>query len=328
MEQQKPTASPSDQLLLEATEWMAKLEASDCSATDQRAFLNWVNTSDEHRQAYQEVKEVWEFTSALEHVDGIELDEPQIDRLDKRKSAWSSHGLSFAGIAASLLLATCIVLFHFTASEQPAKQSYISAVGQIEEVLLADGSRLTLSTNTRVDVSYSDSKRELSLVKGEAYFDVAKDKQRPFVVNTGNGEVRAVGTAFNINRELSRTVVTITEGIVAIEKNGMQAVEVEADYSAVIGRGQLPLVRLADEERELAWMQQQLVYRDTPLREVLNGLNRYLHQPVKLEDSSLAGIRVNGTLDVSDPQQALEVLLDSYELTTLYNGGTRVVAKL
>ncbi|MFD2427832.1 FecR family protein [Sphingobium scionense] len=100
---------------------------------------------------------------------------------------------------------------------------YRTALGETRTVQLADGSRIHLNTNSSVEVALRDDIRQITLLKGEAQFDVAHDKKRPFIVNADGTLVRAVGTMFNVRLRADVTELTVIEGIVAV-RNGDSAV--------------------------------------------------------------------------------------------------------
>lgn len=168
-------------------------------------------------------------------------------------------------------------------------------VGGLRDVHLGDGSEVILGGRTMLSANISDQARSVRLIRGEAWFRVARDETRPFVVQAGNGVVRALGTAFDIARQSDRVVVTVTEGTVAI------TARTALPRSAHLGRGSSPLPQLpgaairitrgeaasygdngalapverADTRAATAWTQGLLIFDDEPLRYVIDSVDRY-----------------------------------------------------
>lgn len=317
-----------DQLLDEAIEWIGKLNAGILSAEENQVFIDWVNSSTEHRRAYQEMSAVWQLTEGVQSIpEFCKETEEILQRSVKNRSKRTS----WMAAAASIVVAFGLLLTQL--SPDPASsnktRTLASSVGEIKSVDLEDGSSVVLNTNTSIEITFSKKERFLKLLKGEALFVVKSDPKWPFIVDTGDSYVRAIGTAFNIKRSTSNTVITVTEGVVQIDKQDVHAASLEAikDNRVIISKQSDMLVENADIESELAWMNSQLIYIDTPIESVINDLSAYFKKPLSLNDSSLKELTVNGTLNVDDPEQALATLLAGFNLITIENRGQREIIR-
>src|SRR5262249_47175706 len=115
---------------------------------------------------------------------------------------------------------------------------YSTPVGGIDNVALADGSRMTLNTDTRIRVALTETERRIELDKGEGFFEVAKDPSRPFVVYAGNKRVVAVGTKFSVRRENDDVEVIVTEGRVRLgQQSFLPSTAREGSSAASAGTG-------------------------------------------------------------------------------------------
>ena len=142
---------------------------------------------------------------------------------------------------------------------------------------LEDGSRVQLDSKSSIKAQYALSERRLALLEGEAWFEVAPDPARPFIVEAGGGTVTALGTAFDVAVEKSGTRVTVTEHRVTIASNG-QSVVVDQGRQSVFGRDtgvQAPST--VDAESATAWRRGKLIMEKRPLYEVLSAIGRYHH---------------------------------------------------
>ena len=222
----------------QASQWLVRLSADDVTAADRAAFRTWVAQDPRHRQAFDEVHEIW---SDLDALSGVAMAEPQglpeslaaeIERCAQRAAISESPLIppprrdhSWLRWLAAAVILSAVVGIWFAVNGPPVLQpaeaatlEYQTAVGERREVMLADGSVVWLNTDTRLLVALARSQRSVHLVYGEAYFTVAEDPLRPFVVTAGEGSITAVGTAFNVYHRQRQTRVTVLEGTVEVSR--------------------------------------------------------------------------------------------------------------
>lgn len=213
-------------------------------------------------------------------------------------------------------------------------REFATGPGEIREADLPDGSKVTLNAGSRLQVRFYPRRRETVLDQGEAFFQVAADRSRPFTVDSGASQVKVVGTAFNVRAGPPAVVVKVLEG----------QVEVRADRAAAGGRRLLlgagaglsidprdhsthPVAAGADTVGD--WRSGQLVFQQAPLAEVAAELERYLGQPVRLEgDARLAALSVSGVALTARPEVFLRALphLLPVRLVADAGGGWRIAA--
>lgn len=216
-EEPAPSPIPSPEIAAEAAVWIARLHGPDRSVQMERECLAWQGRSDMHRLAFERCTEVWEAVPGLTLADAFsagsrELGEPASVGRPRGKWAWGGVGL--AGAALGLAVGAALLAGR-------GSPHYTTGVGEQRSVLLADGSRVTLNTNTRVEVDLTSERRTVRVDGGEAFFEVAKDARRPFVVRALDSEVVALGTAFAVRLGESATqgnalAVTLIEGRVSV----------------------------------------------------------------------------------------------------------------
>jgi len=235
-------------------------------------------------------------------------------------SAWFFNWQSAA--LASIVLAAFVGLglFNTAPSADVDTLYYATEVGEQKSINLPDGSTINLNTNSQIHVQYSETERRLILDGGEAFFKVASNRARPFVVDAGEGTVTAVGTAFGVNRDASNIKVTVIEGIVSVKERQTQpqikpeSLLVKADEGLSIDLQGLSTVRTTNAHQALAWRNKLLVLENQPLTAALNELNRYLKKPVDSSDPSLAKLRVSGTFSLQTPESTLTALITTFDL--------------
>jgi transmembrane sensor len=198
----------------------------------------------------------------------------------------------------------------------PGQDTYATTVGEIRRLVLPDGSVVELNTRSKIRIDFDARRRDVHLDRGEAFFTVARDAARPFRVSSHAAQIRAIGTRFSVYRQPSRTLVTVLEGIVAVQPETSPAqgaieltaghqVSVEADPDhASAGARAVPV----DAARATSWRQHRLIFDNQPLSAVVAEFNRYNRQQLVLEDAALAAEGISGVFD-SDKPQALVLFL-------------------
>lgn len=190
-----------------------------------------------------------------------------------------------------------------------AGTAYATRKGEMRVVNLDDGSILTLNTASRVMVRYTQSRRTVRLEHGEALFEVARDPQRPFVVEAGATEVRAVGTTFSVTRLESAPVgVLVREGAVDVVRRDAptdQPARVLANMRALAAPAapgiELAAVNAAAAERELAWREGRLAFEGEALAEAADRFGRYSDLRIVVDDPDLAREEIAGIFRANDP---------------------------
>lgn len=322
----------SRQIEQQAADWLARRDAEGWTDDEQRSLDAWLGASSRHKVAYLRLQAAWTETGRLQAfaaglpagavpprsgaVSAADASRPDArpDLRDLRfaprdRRAHSRRG--WHGMAAALaLLALGSVAWGGWQLTGRQQASYASAVGQIQTVTLPDGSTATLSSDSRLDVRISRGERHLALARGEAFFDVAHDTRRPFVVETEGRRVAAVGTRFSVRRDLDEIRVVVTEGKVRLESRAgpdgrAQPVSLlPAGSVATAGRNGV-LVRslpLADAERYLEWRDGFLTFDDTSLADAAAEFNRFNTRKLELGDGAVANLRVGGNFRWSNAE--------------------------
>ena len=178
-------------------------------------------------------------------------------------------------------------------------EQFGSAIGEHQVIQLADGSRVTLDAASRIKVSWHLRSRRVELRAGQALFSVAPAFYRPFLTTAGSTQIKVVGTRYNVNRYQDDVRVTVEEGKVDVRGNDA-GVRLEAGRQIEVRNGQLGEPARVDATSLIAWNEGRLVFERTPLREVLDVIQRYQRQPIVMHDNSLAELPVSGAFDSAD----------------------------
>ena len=232
-----------------AARWLARHDAGPLDADEARAFEDWCAGDPRRLGAYVRLEAVAARLERAGALSGMPAKAP--------RRAWFYPA---AGIAAALALAVWPasgVIEGFLRTER-----YATDIGEQYRTALPDGSLVELNTATKVAVDLTPEQRDIRLTKGEAVFDVAKDAKRPFVVKTPLGDVRAIGTVFVVRSE-NGLEVSVSEGVVAVERGGKVLARVAAGETFTLSRSgdvrheEDQTLRIA---RELAWREGKVAF--------------------------------------------------------------------
>ncbi|NOV30192.1 FecR family protein [Methylomonas sp. ZR1] len=210
-----------------------------------------------------------------------------------------------------LAVACCAMLaVTLTALYPPAfwRADYLTGKGEQRSVTLADGSRVMLNTATALAIHFDAGTPRVELLAGEAFFDVAKNPQRPFVVTAAGSEVRAVGTAFAVKRQSEQTEVELVEGIVEIQDGQQHQERLTAGQSASIGASSIALKSVGHPDSMALWRDGYLQFDGLPLSDAIAQINQYRPGRVVLLNTALADKRISGLFRLDALDQAIASL--------------------
>ncbi|MBD9357065.1 FecR domain-containing protein [Methylomonas sp. EbA] len=216
------------------------------------------------------------------------------------------------GQSLTLAAACCAMLaVTLTALYPPAfwRADYSTGKGEQRSVTLADGSRVMLNTGTALAIHFDAGLRRVELLAGEAFFEVAKNPQQPFVVAAAGSEVRAVGTAFAVKLQSEQTQVELVEGIVEIQDEGQQHYErLAVGQSASIDANGIALKHAGHPDGMALWRAGYLQFDGLPLRDAIAQINQYRPGRVVLLNTALADKRISGLFRLDALDQAIASL--------------------
>jgi transmembrane sensor len=287
-----------------AAVWFARLQGDDVLAEDRRAFERWLNLDVRNAEAWDRTKSIWNDLTLLEADPGFAAMRADAlsavaapPRVMNRRAVGA---LAAAGVVAAI--SGAIVgrrWFQTSAATGPSAEDpvFTTAVGEQSTFRLADNSVVTLSTDSAVRVNHWKTERRLTLLRGQAFFQVAKDPSRPFVVAAGDKRVTAVGTAFDVRMEPGKLSVTLVEGKVRIagpSPSGDRTIEMSAGSRFVAANAANWTVAAVDTAKESSWLQGRLVFDGEPLSDVVDEMNRFSQRKLWISDPRVGATPVSG----------------------------------
>ncbi|MBL4909237.1 MAG: FecR domain-containing protein [Alteromonadaceae bacterium] len=318
--------------------WISKMDRSLTTA-EKNEFISWAQQNKLHQEILFKFAALWDDLSVLNELSALfPLEKQKTKRILKNRFAKYAIAASF--IIAVLFTGSLYLEQRLNA--RTVKQQYVeikslsTVVGQQSSFSLSDGSILQLNTNSLVKINFSRNKRLLTLVRGEARFEVAKDKTRPFTVVSGTKSFTALGTIFNVQKNSNRDMeLVVTEGRVLITKTNqlldssmakqiyslpadkLPGVLVISGEKAVIEKNieePVQKVSLDQVQKDLAWQQGMLIFEGEPLKAALKEVSRYTATHFEIVDSELANIKVAGYFKAGDIDGLLKSLSSNFNI--------------
>lgn len=319
----------SRQVEAEACAWIVQFDGSEPSPQDMAAFREWINRSPQHLKEIRRLSALWGDLNILTELAG-----PQKEGL-AQVSGRAARRSSFVPVTVSALAVFAIAVFGLYGpirnwiDRSSVHALYSTSVGEQKSIVLPDHSKVLLNTASQLQVDYQAGHRDVHLLRGEAFFEVAHDRNRPFLVYAGANIVRAVGTAFTVNVQKQDVVVIVTEGVVevsavphAIEGNtGKGQIEpqtkladIKAGQSAAVNQEVESIQSVMPQEikRELSWREGVLSFSGEPLEQVVTEVSRYTPVTIVISDPSIRDIKIGGYFKIGETDAMLEALETSF----------------
>ncbi len=339
-----PGEVPSAAACAEAAAWIARLHGEGRTIGVEAGFKRWLAASPEHYAAFEMANEIWMST---EH-----LPKPKTPAFVR----WPKAGFVITwprALAATAVIALVAIGIAFHSRDS----GLTTRVGEQRNLTLEDGTRVSLNTASRMHVSYDSRVRRVELDEGEAYFEVAKHPDWPFIVVSGGKQVVARGTAFLVRRDEDSLAVTLVEGKVTVAPAGEAVAPAPTVSESAAGTSRSPSIgghsagadegaditltpgqrlTFADHERPrldrpplervTAWQRGQVILDHTPLADAAAEMNRYSAVALTIEEPDARRAQVTGIFRVGDSQSFAQAVAETYHLRVV-DGGRRIVLR-
>jgi transmembrane sensor len=296
----------------QAAEWATRIDAGAIDPHTNETLRRWLEEDSRHRGALLRAEAALSFLDRGRALAGV-VPKPE------RRPIWIRRKLAFTGAALAAGIVGVAVLM-------TAPHHYGTGLGEIRQVPLSDGSLVAINTQSAVEVAMHPNVREVTLTRGEAWFKVAHDKKRPFIVSAGRIRVRALGTAFSVHRHDDGADVLVTEGVVETWTVGEEErrVRVEAGSKAYVAEYEppKPIQASADIGRSLAWREGQIVLEGETLDEAVVQFNRYNTRKLVISDPNLAEEKLVGQFRATEPLTFAGAVATTLGATVVEEGDT------
>ncbi len=358
-----------------AAVFLARRDGGAWSQADADELRQWMERSVAHRVAVLRLETVWEHARKLKTLaagrpgdlvpaagewqsspffaaEAPELEKSEGETFRSETPAATSapaavpsrHGARLSRFAAAaaiiVVVATSIYFYRDRADDQ-----YVTPLGGLANVPLSDGSNVTLNTTTKIHLEFTPEKREVRLDRGEAFFVVAKDAGRPFVVRVANKRITAVGTRFSVRRDGDDVRVEVAEGKVRVQSDVLQhassagegAAGTPGDADVLLAPGGIAKTtvdgiileerKVSDVEDDLTWRQGYLTFHDASLSDVVAQFNRYNSRKLRIADAGTGTIRISGTFRAQNSDAFVRMMSEGFGVQASSLGDETILSK-
>ena len=301
--------------------------SGDVSSGKEQAFADWLAASPANREAFDRARMLWEGMADVAGVEDLLMDQNSVAPL-RRPGEPTRRLLLGGGLAAALACAAGVGLL----VRQPAPVESISIAtqrGEIRTFALSDGSEITLGGASRIRGEFRGKSRELELMAGNAYFDIARDEARPLTVVADGVQVHVLGTRFDIKKRADRVSVAVDSGHVSVSADGAEDARDLLAGDRIVStpaRGLGP-VEAFDLRKELSWRSGRLSFVNAPLRDIVADMNRYSERPVRLASGAPADMRLTLSFSTQQIGQVLAGLDAAYAIQVKENDTEILILK-
>lgn len=300
----------------EAAAWLARLRFEERTAADEAAFRVWLGDDPAHAAAFEALSAAWDAAGAYRRGGGGGgAAAAWAAASSARAPALLTRRAAIGAVTAGLVAVTAAGYFAYVRDDGTAH--YVTLPGERRQVTLKDQSRVVLDSDSSLKIAFSGDMRRLMLERGRAYFDVAHDPARPFMVEAGARRVVALGTAFEIDHAPGGLSVLLVEGRVAVRSSGgatgRDVAFLRAGERLVFDRHGAARRDRPDMARLLVWREGQLIFDNDRLTDAVAQMKRYSSRPMIIAGTALGDRRVSGAFSTADPAafaRSLGVLLD------------------
>lgn len=284
-------------LRAQAIDWLLRLQDDPDDAVLQERFAQWLREDPARGAVYERARR------AMGDASHLLTSDPDFTRNATHKPLMRRRNI----LAGLLLVVGGTLVFTLADGPMRLRADAMTGVGQPQSLTLADGSVIEMNAESAIGIHLSPNERRIVLLRGEAYFQVAADPTRPFVVEAGKGTTTALGTAFDINLTQQGTRVVVTEHAVMVaSEDGDRAHRLyEGEQISYDADGRLHAAETADIGMATAWRQGRIIFDNSPLSSVVEQIDRYIPGRIVVAQSDIADRRISGSLDLTRPDNAL-----------------------
>ena len=308
-----------------ASYWLVKHDADSLSPNDRRAFEAWLSAEPAHRQAFERAQSMW--NNFEQDADPSELRALRTAALGVAPAPkrWPRiAAVAFMCCTAAFLTYNLNSSRHshpnvLTNFSVPAPtEKYSTARNERSTVTFTDGTVVTLNSGTTLDVAFTPSERLVRITQGQAFFEVAKNPHRPFVVAAADRRVTALGTQFDVRLDPDRIEVVLLEGRVAVDHDSPSIlervnirkshVELKPGEKLVAALGEPMTVTDTNAQRVTSWRQGWVVFDNETVGSAVAELNRYADHPLTVLDETVRNLRLSGVFRVGQPDRFAAII--------------------
>jgi transmembrane sensor len=309
---------------------ITKYFANETSASENEILAEWLKRDTENLKLFKEYQKTWEILEKA-RMERMNVD-PAWEKLERKISGnrfternFYIHYQRVLRLAAIILLILIPAFLIFRYLVKPESKTLNAASGILESKL-PDGTSVTLNMGSTLEYPsrFIGSKRDVKLT-GEAWFEVAHEKSKPFIISNGKVRIEVLGTSFyvNTNNTSGNIEVILSSGKIALyykDKPSVQVLLTPGEKAEILKEEEKISKSSNDNENFLSWKTKIFIFNDDPMNEIIRSLNKVYHANIKLSNKSISNCRITATFDNQSLESILNVLKSTVNLTIRNNG--------
>jgi len=298
-----PAPNKGQSLRGQVIDWHFRLESAPDDQALRAEFDAWLAQSDRHRKAHETIQSIWHDAEQLQPAAPARQQAANVAKLQHTRP----RSRRFYYVAA---LAACLAILMLPAVQLRLAADHMTGIAELRELMLDDGSRVTLDAASAIAVDFSTARRSIKLLSGQAFFEVVPMPDHPFVVTASDVNVTVTGTSFSVGTSDMGVGVTVETGKVRVSRDGKELAGLVAGERLRVDPDGAAAQESVDSGDAAAWRGQRLIVHEATVREVVEQIGRYVPGAIIFRDRQVADRRVTGVIDLRRPDEALHAVVN------------------
>jgi transmembrane sensor len=299
---------------------LTRFLAGEATQEEKRLVRDWKESSSDNRKQLDELRQVWDLMDKTSMPSDINIDDEwnyQLKKIKPKENGKSIQLRRLISIAAAVLIGIGIVFYSINLASVKTIKTQIA---QTRELVLPDGSKVTLNAGSKLTYKkdFGKNSRIISL-KGEGFFEVAKNKEKPFVINAGDAEIKVLGTSFNVKAysDMEKIEITVKEGTVSVsnKKALTRKIIVSAGDRANYNKKLNTVEKQINPDRNyISWKTRQIIFENDSLTTIIKTLEDVYHKDFELSGPKLGKCTITTTFENKELSTVLRILESTLDI--------------
>lgn len=312
-------------------ELLTRFLAGETTPEEAQFVRDWEMATDENRKQLDELRQTWNLTDKTSLNSNINIDAEWNAHLQKINRKGESKIITLKriiSVAAAILVGIGIL---YIAMSQFTYKTVKTQIAQTRELTLPDGSKVTLNAGSKLvyKKDFDQATREVAL-KGEGFFEVAKNPGKPFIIHADKAEIKVLGTSFNVKayKNMENIEVTVKEGTVSVSSNKVEAqkIIITAGDRANFDKQSSQIEKLSNPDRNyISWKTREIIFENDSLSSIIETLQNVYHKNIELENAALGKCTVSTSFYNKELSSVIKILESTLDIKFSQKGKKIVI---